>query len=221
MNEPKPLARPLPPPSWQDLPFFQQEWPDLWQRLDSRHDWQPAPERIFRALELTPRDRVRVVIVGQDPYPTPGRAQGLAFSFPPGTPPRDSLKNILREVREDTGQVRQDGDLSGWARQGVLLLNAALTVPAGRSGGHHGWGWESLARQVIAATAADGRRAFLLWGKPAQNLCLALPRAGHLFIESPHPSPLSAHRGFFGSHPFSAVNSWFATLGESPIDWGA
>jgi uracil-DNA glycosylase len=113
---------------------------------------------------------VRVVILGQDPYPTPGRATGLAFSFPPGQPPRDSLRNILAELAADTGQTRADGDLTGWARQGVLLLNTVLTVPPGQANGHKGWGWEALAAQVLSATAADGPRAFLLWGAPAQRL---------------------------------------------------
>ena len=210
---------PAPPASWAGLPFFRDAWPALWARLEATRDWQPEPQAIFRALHLTPRDRVRVVILGQDPYPTPGRATGLAFSFPPGTPPRDSLKNILAEVAADTGAAKPDGDLAPWAEQGVLLLNTALTVPQGRANGHKGWGWETLAAQVLHATATDGPRAFLLWGAPAQKLCAPLPRAGHLFLESPHPSPLSAYRGFFGSRPFSAVNRWLAARGEAEIDW--
>lgn len=215
------MTRPEPPASWAGLPFFAEGWPALWDRLIAQRDWQPAPERIFRALALTPRDRVRVVILGQDPYPTPGRAQGLAFAFPPGEPPRDSLKNILTEVAADTGTARADGDLTRWAEQGVLLLNTVLTVPAGRSNGHKGWGWEALTAQILTATAADGPRAFLLWGAPAQKLCARLPRDGHLFVESPHPSPLSAYRGFFGSRPFSQVNAWFTARGEAPVDWSA
>ena len=211
--------RPLPPDSWKGLPFFNEEWPALWDRLADSPDWQPQPDRIFRALALTPRDRVRVVILGQDPYPTPGRAQGLAFAFPPGNTPRDSLKNILAELTTDTGQSLADGDLTGWAEQGVLLLNTVLTVPVGQSNGHKGWGWERLAAQILAATASDGPRAFVLWGAPAQKLCARRPRDGHLFLESPHPSPLSAYRGFFGSRPFSAVNRWLADRGEPPIRW--
>lgn len=212
---------PAPPPSWANLPFFTTRWPALWNRLAAQRDWQPGPEAIFRALTLTPRPAVRVVILGQDPYPTPGRATGLAFSFPPGEAPRDSLRNILAEVAADTGQAKADGDLSPWAAQGVLLLNTALTVPVGAANGHKGWGWEQLAREVVAATAADGPRAFLLWGAPAQKLCATLPRDGHLFLESPHPSPLSAYRGFLGSRPFSAVNRWLAARGEAAIDWAA
>ncbi|MGA0541548.1 uracil-DNA glycosylase [Neotabrizicola sp. VNH66] len=213
--------RPEPPASWAGLPFFADHWPALWDRLTASPGWQPAPDRMFRALALTPRESVRVVILGQDPYPTPGRAQGLAFAFPPGDPPRDSLRNILTEVAADTGIARPDGDLTRWAEQGVLLLNTVLTVPVGRSNGHKGWGWEALAAQILAATAADGPRAFLLWGAPAQKLCARLPRDGHLFVESPHPSPLSAYRGFFGSRPFSQVNAWLTARGEAPVDWSA
>lgn len=212
---------PLSPESWADLPFFSTRWSVLWDRLAANPDWQPAPEAIFRALALTPRQKVRVVILGQDPYPTPGRATGLAFSFPPGTPPRDSLRNILAELATDTGHAKPDGDLTPWAEQGVLLLNTALTVPVGLANGHKGWGWETLAQQILAAVASDGPRAFVLWGGPAQKLCANLPRAGHLFLESPHPSPLSAYRGFFGSRPFSAINRWLAEQGHPPIDWAA
>lgn len=214
-------ARPDPPASWATLPFFTSRWPGLWQRLAANPGWQPEPGRIFRALELTPRSEVRVVILGQDPYPTPGRAQGLAFAFPPGERPRDSLRNILSELAADTGIHRRDGDLAGWAHQGVLLLNTALTVPVDKANGHRGWGWEELAAQILSATAADGPRAFLLWGRPAQGLAVRLPRAGHLFVESAHPSPLSARRGFFGARPFSRVNDWLAARGESPLDWAA
>jgi uracil-DNA glycosylase len=212
--------RPEPPDSWASLPFFTDgRWAALWHKLEALPDWQPAPEAIFRALDLTPRPSVRVVILGQDPYPTPGRATGLAFSFPPGQPPRDSLKNILAEVAADTGQRKADGDLTGWARQGVLLLNPVLTVPVGLSHGHKALGWQALAAEILAATAAEGPRAFLLWGAPAQKACAGLPRDGHLVLQSPHPSPLSAHRGFFGSRPFSRVNRWLAERGEPEIDW--
>ena len=212
--------RPRPPDSWAGLSFFTDgRWETLWRKLEALPDWQPAPEVIFRALALTPRPRVRVVILGQDPYPTPGRATGLAFSFPPGQPPRDSLRNILAEVASDTGQAKADGDLTGWARQGVLLLNPVLTVPVGQSHGHKTLGWQQLTAEILAATAADGPRAFLLWGAPAHKACAVLPRDGHLVLQSPHPSPLSVHRGFFGSRPFSQVNRWLAERGEPEIDW--
>lgn len=212
--------RPEPPVSWADLPFFiDGRWAALWERLQNLPDWQPEPARLFRALELTPRDQTRVVILGQDPYHTPGRATGLAFSFPPGLPPRDSLRNILAELSSDTGLQKPDGDLTAWAEQGVLLLNPVLTVPVGQAQGHKSLGWQSLTAEIIAATAQDGPRAFVLWGGPAQKLCANLPRNGHLFLESAHPSPLSAYRGFFGSKPFSAVNRWLSARNEPPIDW--
>ncbi|MFV0490256.1 MAG: uracil-DNA glycosylase [Pseudorhodobacter sp.] len=207
------------PESWATLPFFRQDWTALRQRLEAEPGWQPQAGAVFRALALTPRQKVRAVILGQDPYHTEGRATGLAFSFPPGEPPRDSLRNILRELETDLGVIRTDGDLTGWAQEGVLLLNTVLTVPVGRAHGHKGWGWERLVSQVLDATAGDGPRAFLLWGGPAQKLCARLPRDGHLFCQSAHPSPLSAYRGFLGSQPFSAVNSWLTRRGEMPIDW--
>lgn len=207
-----------PPESWASLPFFATHWPALAARLATAPAWQPQDP--FRALRLTPREKTRVVILGQDPYPAPGRATGLAFSFPPGEPPRHSLKNILTELREDTGDTKSDGDLTPWATQGVLLLNTVLTVPLNAANGHKGWGWEPLISQILTALAADGHKAFLLWGNPAQTLCAPLPRAGHLFVQSPHPSPLSAHRGFFGSRPFSTINTWLQSQGQSPIRWG-
>lgn len=210
---------PAPPESWADLPFFTTHWPALQARLATAPAWQPADP--FRALRLTPRDKVRVVILGQDPYPTPGRATGLAFSFPPGNPPQHSLKNILTELHADTGQTRVDGDLTGWAEQGVLLLNTVLTVPLNETNGHKGWGWENLVAEVLRATASDGPRAFLLWGAPAKKLTAPLARADHLWCESAHPSPLSAYRGFFGSRPFSAINRWLQTRDQSLIDWAA
>lgn len=208
------------PHSWADLPFFAQSWPALWQKLSTLEDpWQPAPRDLFRALDLTPRDKVRVVILGQDPYHTPHRATGLAFSFPQGEHPKDSLKNILKEAHDDTGATSLSGDLTAWARQGVLLLNTALSVPVGQANGHKSLGWAPLIDQILTATAADGPRAFVLWGGPAQKRAAKLSRDGHLFIESPHPSPLSVYRGFFGSKPFSQINDWLAAQGQPPIDW--
>src|SRR5690606_28791216 len=113
------------------------------------------------------------------------------------------------------------GDLSGWAREGVLLLNTCLTVPQGQAFGHKGWGWELLVRQILGALAEGPGCAFVLWGKPAQGLCAKLPLAGHLFLEAPHPSPLSVHRGFYGSRPFSQINAWLAARDQVPIDWAA
>ena len=210
---------PAPPESWASLPFFTTHLPALRARLADAPAWQPADP--FRALALTPREKTRVVILGQDPYPTPGRATGLAFSFPPGEKPRHSLKNILTELASDTGQTKADGDLTPWATQGVLLLNTVLTVPLNSANGHKGWGWEPLITQILTALAADGPKAFVLWGAPAQNLCARLPRDGHLFLTAPHPSPLSAHRGFFGAQPFSAINHWLTARGQPPINWAA
>lgn len=216
------MTRPPAPAGWEALPFFTDEWPALWERLSAAPaPWAPAPAAIFRALELSPPEKTRVVILGQDPYHTPGRATGLAFGFPPGTAPRDSLKNILTEVASDTGHAAPPADLTGWARQGVLLLNTVLTVPLGQAHGHKGWGWEKLVSQVLNHLAETGPRAFLLWGAPAQKLCAKLPREGHLFLESAHPSPLSAYRGFFGSRPFGAVNHWLEARQQPPVDWSA
>jgi uracil-DNA glycosylase len=210
---------PVPPASWSSLPFFATHWPALAARLADAPEWQPQDP--FRALRLTPRDKTRVVILGQDPYPTPGRATGLAFSFPPGERPKHSLKNILTELAQDTGQTKSDGDLTPWATQGVLLLNTVLTVPLNTANGHKGWGWEPLIAEILTTLADDSPKAFLLWGAPAQSLCAKLPRKGHLFLTSPHPSPLSAHRGFFGSRPFSAINRWLTDQGQNPINWAA
>jgi uracil-DNA glycosylase len=207
------------PPGWSDLPFFTSEWQHLWQRLQAAPAWQPQPDRLFRALALTPPEKVRVVILGQDPYPTPGRATGLAFAFPKSEVPRDSLRNILRELDSDLGIHRAHGDLSGWAGQGVLLLNTVLSVPLGQPDGHRGWGWERLMAQVLARVA-ERPMAFLLWGSKAQAAIDPDPQR-HLVLKAPHPSPLAAHRGFFGARPFSAVNRWLADRGEPPIDWSA
>ena len=214
-----PDLSPTAPEGWSDLPFFTTDWPALWTRLAAAPDWQPSPDRLFRALALTPPDAVRVVILGQDPYPTPGRATGLAFAFPKAETPRDSLRNILRELDADLGIHRAHGDLSGWAGQGVLLLNTVLSVPVGQSDGHRGWGWQALTAQVLARVATRPT-AFVLWGAKAQAAITPDP-AVHLVLKAPHPSPLAAHRGFFGSRPFSAINRWLEGRGERPIDWSA
>jgi uracil-DNA glycosylase len=215
------MRLPDPPEGWADLAFFTHDWPALRDRLARAEPWAPEPPALFRALALTPPQAVRVVILGQDPYPTPGRATGLAFGFPADQPPRDSLANILRELRDDRGIRRRDGDLSGWARQGVLLLNTALTVPLGRPDGHRGWGWERLTAEVLARIA-ERPAAFVLWGGKAQAAAApVLDPARHLILRAPHPSPLSAHRGFLGSRPFGRINAWLAARGEPPIDWAA
>lgn len=213
---------PSPPPaipqSWADLAFFRDDWPGIAARLDG-HDWLPGPQRVFAALALTPPAAARVVILGQDPYPTPGHANGLAFSVTPDTALPRSLRNIYAEMQADIGAAPANGDLSGWARQGVLLLNTALSVLPGQAGVHAKWGWDRLVRQAIARAQTERPLAFVLWGAHAQKAVANLPRACDLVIDSAHPSPLSARRGFFGSKPFSRVNDWLRARGETPIDW--
>lgn len=179
----------------------------------------PEPRAVFRALEFTPPDRVRVVILGQDPYPTRGHADGLAFSVAPGVALPGSLRNIFAELAADQGRTRSDGNLADWARQGVLLLNRALTVPEGAAGGHlAGFGWEGLAAGILNSVSRRDT-AFVLWGRAAQALAAHIRPGGHAIVQSPHPSPLSARRGFFGSRPFGRVNAWLAARGEAPVIW--
>ena len=185
----------------------------------------PPIERVFRALELTPLDEVRVVILGQDPYHGPGQATGLAFAVPPGAKLPPSLRNIHRELADDLGiAAPPTGELSGWARQGVLLLNTALTVRGGAAGSHAGAGWEAVTDAAVAAVAARTEPSvFMLWGSHAQaktERVVGLDENGpHLLLRSPHPSPLSAYRGFFGSRPFSRANTFLQAHGRQPIDW--
>ena len=171
----------------------------------------------FAALERTRPDDAKVVILGQDPYPTKGHANGLAFSVAPDVALPRSLKNIFRELEDDIGTAPSTGDLSHWADQGVLLLNTALTAPEGDAGGHAKLGWAELTEQVLRRLD-DTPRAFLLWGNHAQKLGAQLSEH-HLKIETAHPSPLSARRGFFGSRPFSRVNIWLEAQGHAPIQW--
>ncbi|WP_410219005.1 uracil-DNA glycosylase [Paracoccus sp. (in: a-proteobacteria)] len=207
-----------PPAAWSHLPFFQSEWPPIRQRLE-HETFLPGPDRVFAALEATPPERSRVVILGQDPYPTPGHANGLAFSVTPTTTLPRSLKNIFTELEADLGSVPATGDLSFWARQGVLLLNSSLSVLPGQAGAHAGWGWDELARQVVTEAQRHGPLAFLLWGNHAKKTLAGLPRPQDLVIATAHPSPLSARRGFFGSRPFSRINGWLQDQGMTPIDW--
>lgn len=205
---------------WADLPFFTQDLPAIEARLAAETDPVfPPANRIFAALERTQPQDVRVLILGQDPYHTPGKADGLAFSIPRDFGgPLDSLGNIFKELQSDIGTPRSDSDLSDWADQGVLLLNTALTVPQGRAHAHKSIGWTRLIHQVLDRLDSQPR-ALLLWGKPAQKLGQRLTHPGHLRIETPHPSPLSAYRGFFGSRPFSQVNAWLQERGETAINW--
>ena len=185
--------------------------------------YPPRGSRL-KALELTPLDAVQVVILGQDPYHGPGQAMGLCFAVPEGVKVPPSLVNIYKELESDLGIARPThGDLSAWARQGVLLLNNTLTVEAGQAGSHTGCGWDAITDACVAAVAARPEpNVFILWGSHAQAKAKRIPglRDGrHLVIESPHPSPLSAHRGFFGSKPFSRTNAFLESRGRSAIDW--
>lgn len=208
-----------PPEEWARLPFFEQDWPEIRNRLNQTSNWLPGPDLLFAALDLLPPHAVRVIILGQDPYPTPGHANGLAFSFATDIALPRSLKNIYTEMRDDIGSAPATGDLSHWARQGVLLLNTALSVPVGMAGGHAGWGWQRLAQQAIEESKKHGPLAFLIWGAHARKTVSGLPREQDLLIESAHPSPLSARRGFFGNRPFSRINDWLKAGGREPIDW--
>lgn len=178
----------------------------------------PAGQHILRAFSQPLRD-VRVLIVGQDPYPTPGHAVGLAFSVAPGVAPPRSLVNIYRELQDDLGvALPTTGDLTPWTEQGVLLLNRVLSVGVGEPGSHQGRGWEAITEAAIRALVArGGPLVAVLWGAKAQSLAPLLGSTP--IIASPHPSPLSASRGFFGSRPFSRVNSALQAQGAAPIDW--
>lgn len=183
----------------------------------------PAPERFLAALTLTPLDRVRVVILGQDPYPTPGHANGLAFSYAGRPPLPRSLVNIYRELGADLDRaIVRNGDLSDWAAKGVLLLNTALSVREGANlaGSHLRLGWREVTDAILAAISQQRPHVvFMLWGAPAQAKRALIDENKHLVIASAHPSPLSANRGFFGSKPFSRANAWLMAKGEEPVTW--
>ncbi|GIX21943.1 MAG: uracil-DNA glycosylase [Gammaproteobacteria bacterium] len=176
----------------------------------------------FAALAATPPDEVKVVIVGQDPYHGPGQAHGLAFSVPPGVAVPPSLRNVFKELSADLGLAPPGhGCLAAWAGRGVLLLNTVLTVEQGRPGSHRGLGWERVTDAVLAilGDAAAPPRVFLLWGAPARAKAALIDRRRHAVFSAAHPSPLSAHRGFFGSRPFSRANAWLEAAGRGPVDW--
>lgn len=181
----------------------------------------PEEKNVFRALELTPFESVKVVILGQDPYHGFGQAHGLSFSVQKGTPLPPSLKNIYKELQEDIGgELPTEGDLSHWAKQGVLLLNSVLTVEEGNANSHKGMGWERLTNRLIESLNELTRPViFILWGKPAQDKEKLITNPNHIILKAPHPSPLSAYRGFFGSKPFSRVNDILIQQGQTPICW--
>ena len=181
----------------------------------------PSGPLIFNALDSTPYDRVKVVILGQDPYHGPGQAHGLCFSVRDGVAPPPSLVNIYRELTDDIGcQAPASGDLQPWAEQGVLLLNAVLTVERGRAAAHQGKGWERFTDRIVAELN-EGREGlvFMLWGSYALKKGAVIDRNRHLVLSAPHPSPLSAHRGFFGCRHFSKANAWLEKQGRTPIRW--
>ena len=181
----------------------------------------PPGKLIFNAFNLCPFDKVKVVIIGQDPYHEPGQAMGLSFSVPDGVPMPPSLINIFKEIEQDLGtRMPASGNLTRWAQQGVMLLNATLTVRAHQAGSHQRIGWETFTDAAIRALSAGrDHLVFILWGAYAQKKGAFIDRTRHCVITSPHPSPLSAHRGFFGSKPFSKANEYLSAHGIPAIDW--
>ena len=181
----------------------------------------PHSSNWFRAFELTPLASVKVVILGQDPYHGPNQAHGLCFSVQPGVPVPPSLVNIYKELASDVGFTPvQHGFLEAWAKQGVLLLNTALTVEQGNAASHRGKGWEPFTDQAIETVSRHAEPSvFLLWGSHARQKKALIDTSRHLVLESPHPSPLSAHRGFFGNHHFSRANQFLQEQGRTPIEW--
>lgn len=201
-------------PYWRDLQEFVRT-------ERSRATVYPPHEDVFAALHLTPYARTRVLVLGQDPYHGPGQAHGLCFSVRRGVRIPPSLANIHRELHDDVGVAVPDhGNLEAWARQGVLLLNATLTVRAGQAGSHQGKGWETFTDEVIHTVNAKPEHVvFVLWGGYARKKKALIDGDRHTIIESAHPSPLSAHNGFFGSRPFSRTNAALVAHGQDPIDW--
>jgi len=208
------LTAELGEPYWKDLQEFVA-------RERALHPVYPGPDEVFAALHLTPYSEVKVLILGQDPYHGPGQAHGLCFSVRDGVPPPPSLVNIFKELESDLGIPRpRSGNLEPWARQGVLLLNATLTVRARQAASHQGKGWERFTDAVIRAVNDKQERVvFILWGASARKKRSLVDRSRHVVIESAHPSPLSAHAGFLGSRPFSRANEALVEAGREPVDW--
>jgi uracil-DNA glycosylase len=215
-------------PSWKkhlasefDQPYFEELAAFVKQEYEEGTVY-PHPKNIFRAFELTPFDAVEVVILGQDPYHGPQQAHGLSFSVTEGVRNPPSLQNIFKEVESDLGikPHADSGDLTRWAEQGVLLLNATLTVRASAAGSHQERGWEQFTDAVIRVLSEEREHlVFILWGKYAKAKGTHIDRSKHLVIESAHPSPFSAAHGFFGSKPFSTANAYLVEHGKRPIDW--
>lgn len=208
------LRQELTEPYWQDLQVFVEG------ERAAGPVYPPVGE-VFAALHLTPLADVKVVILGQDPYHGPGQAHGLCFSVRPGTALPPSLRNIYKELASDLGTpTPRTGDLTPWAQRGVLLLNTTLTVGGGQAGSHQGRGWETFTDRVIGAVSAKEETVvFMLWGAHARKKKALIDTRRHVIIESAHPSPLSAHNGFFGSRPFSRANAALEAAGREPVDW--
>lgn len=215
-------------PSWQafigaefDKPYMQTLKTFLQQEKAAGKTIFPPGPLIFNAFNHTPFDKVRVVIIGQDPYHGPGQAHGLSFSVPPGVALPPSLINIFKEIQADLGvRMSGSGNLTAWAEQGVLLLNATLTVQLANAGSHQNRGWEKFTDAAIAALNAQREDlVFVLWGGYAQKKGAMIDPNKHLILKSVHPSPLSAHRGFFGTRPFSKINEYLISRGQTPINW--
>lgn len=214
-------------PNWKELlgaewdkPYFKELQSFLDQEY-AEHTIYPPREEVGSAFRLTPYDAVKVVILGQDPYHGPGQAHGLSFSVKSGVKIPPSLRNMFKELEEDLGcPIPSHGYLEKWAKQGVLLLNTVLTVRAGEANSHKGMGWERFTDTVIQKLSEREQPIiFVLWGKPAQAKLKLIDTSKHYIIQSTHPSPLSAHRGFLGSRPYSEINEQLVSMNEKPIDF--
>jgi len=214
--------------SWQDVLsnyFEKDEFKKLTEKvrtdyLDNSKTVYPTPKDLFRAFNETPFNKVSVVILGQDPYHNPGQAHGLCFSVPKGVPAPPSLQNIFKEIENDTGAKRTNTDLTDWARQGVFLLNAVLSVLKNQPTSHSGLGWEEFTDEAIRTLSSKREHiVFMLWGNYARSKKSLIDTSKHLVLEAPHPSPLSAHRGFFGCKHFSRANEYLKKCGKKPVNW--
>ena len=201
-------------------PYYKKLYEKVKEEYQTRQVFPDAND-IFNAFEFTPLSEVKVVILGQDPYHNVGQAHGLCFSVKPDVEIPPSLVNIYKELHDDLGcEIPNNGYLVKWAKQGVMLLNTVLTVRAHAANSHRGIGWEEFTDAAIRALKEQDRPiVFILWGRPAQTKKAMLNNPKHLILEAPHPSPLSAHRGFFGSRPFSKTNAFLESNGLAPIDW--
>jgi len=215
-------------PSWKvplqsefEKPYMQALKAFLQQEKQSGAEVYPKGGDMFNALNTTPLDNVKVVILGQDPYHGPGQAHGLSFSVRAGVALPPSLKNIYKELQADLGiAMPQGGNLTPWAEQGVLLLNSVLTVRQGEAASHQNKGWETFTDKIISLINAECNSVvFILWGSYAQTKGRVIDARRHCILKAPHPSPLSAHRGFFGSRPFSKANEYLVLQGKAPINW--